>query len=351
MFGIIGMCSASMTYKILEKFENQPAKELFKVWHFVHQKSYNLDSEEAIRRYKIFKDNMKTIKEHNSKESSFKMGYGPFADMTFEEFEKMYARDWNEYRKVRMGVQSEQSPNRKKFLFDENADMIDNENSYQAAGTDWTSLYEDGVRDQAYCGSCWAFAEAGTIEGRLAQRDKCYRKLSTQQLVSCDSNQGGCQGGHPSRSGPYAQKTGLVEDSAYPYTSGQTQVSGSCKSSVVSSATKYKINGSRYCEPEADWPDWKCNSGEWEAELLKGPVYVGIEINSALQHYQSGIFNSPCSTRPNHAVVATQLDPSFIRIRNSWSSRWGESGNVRIARNRANNQSCWVEMSMWVPYL
>lgn len=341
---VIGFCSASMTTKILEKFENQPPKELFKVWHFVHRKSYNLNSEEAIKRYRIFKDNMKVIKEHNSKESSFKMGYGPFADMTFEEFKNMYAMDWNAYRKSRIEVaKSGKSPNRRKFLFNKAANNNDN--------TDFSYLYESGVRDQGQCGSCWAFAEAGTIEGRLAQKDQCFRQLSPQQLVSCDTQQGGCNGGHPSRSGPYAKDVGLVDDSVYQYSSGDDGSSQACKQDIIDSATKYKISDSRYCEPQASSDYWRCDDGEWESELSTGPTYVGIEINSALQNYESGVFDAPCVYGPNHAVIAVQLNltENYVKIRNSWSQYWGEGGYVRVKRDANNNQSCWTELSLWVP--
>ena len=74
--------------KILSSFLNSPKKELFKVYHYVFQKHYSLNSEEAIERFKTFKNNLSIIKEHNSKELSYKLEINAFADMSEEEFEK-----------------------------------------------------------------------------------------------------------------------------------------------------------------------------------------------------------------------------------------------------------------------
>ena len=51
---------------ILQSFKDKPKKELFKVYHFLYNKNYELYSEEGIRRYKIFKSNLKVIDEVNS---------------------------------------------------------------------------------------------------------------------------------------------------------------------------------------------------------------------------------------------------------------------------------------------
>ena len=50
---------------IMKEFENKPIKEQFKIFHLVYKKadSYSINSEEAIKRYKIFKSNLKNIKD------------------------------------------------------------------------------------------------------------------------------------------------------------------------------------------------------------------------------------------------------------------------------------------------
>ena len=60
--------------KILEPYLDGPKKELFKIYHQIYNKKYDLNSEEGIRRYRIFKDSLKYIKQENAKGHSHKLG-------------------------------------------------------------------------------------------------------------------------------------------------------------------------------------------------------------------------------------------------------------------------------------
>jgi hypothetical protein len=85
----------------------------------------------------------------------------------------------------------------------------------------------NGVRDQASCGSCWAFATAGPVSDRLCIKTGVSVVLSPQQMVSCETDQFGCDGGYLDRAWNFAKNTGIVEDACYPYTSGNG-VTGTC---------------------------------------------------------------------------------------------------------------------------
>lgn len=105
------------TEVVLKSYEYGPTKEYFKVYHPIHAKSYNLNSEEGILRYRIFKQNLKMIQEVNSKNLKYKFSVNRFTDMSQEEFKQKYL----------MKSQGESS-NFMDDYFDRMADMDDQEN-------------------------------------------------------------------------------------------------------------------------------------------------------------------------------------------------------------------------------
>lgn len=88
IFALITVSFAQNLLKkdLLQNYENKPTKEVFKSWHYAYNRPYDLNSEEGLKRYRIFKDNLKYIKEENSKGHTYTLGLGPFTDVSVEEF-------------------------------------------------------------------------------------------------------------------------------------------------------------------------------------------------------------------------------------------------------------------------
>jgi len=53
------------------------------------------------------------------------------------------------------------------------------------------------VQNQGQCGSCWAFSAIAVAESRFAIKHKHLFKLAEQELVDCENDSHGCQGGWP----------------------------------------------------------------------------------------------------------------------------------------------------------
>ena len=88
-----------------------------------------------------------------------------------------------------------------------------------------------GVRDQGYCGSCWAFAASAAIESNLILYDQqnthsvSTLHVSEQQQVDCVTQSYGCEGGWSETSFEYAKQVGITRGSLYHYTGAD----GTCR--------------------------------------------------------------------------------------------------------------------------
>ena len=51
------------------------------------------------------------------------------------------------------------------------------------------------VKEQGSCGSCWSFATVATVESAYSIAGGNMLDLSEQQLVDCDTENLGCNGG------------------------------------------------------------------------------------------------------------------------------------------------------------
>lgn len=102
---------------------------------------------------------------------------------------------------------------------------------------DWAGVYTTAVKDQGYCGSCWAFSATEQIESDAIREGimGTENALSPQQIVSCDQHDWGCDGGYTENAYIYVKQTGgLEKDLNYPYSTATYMGStGECESNAA----------------------------------------------------------------------------------------------------------------------
>jgi len=204
---------------------------------------------------------------------------------------------------------------------------------------DWTETAGavSAVKDQAQCGSCWAFSATEGIESGVFQTTGVTSpSLSPQQIVSCDKTDGGCNGGDLPTAFTYVEGAGgLSEEDAYPYTS-LTGRSGRCKKTDINpvvSVSEHKY-GVAPCEGGA------CSSQDEDglkAALASfGPLSVCVNAET-WNGYYGGVLSGECSGSYNsldHCVQLVGYDTTastpYWKVRNSWGTSWGEGGFIRL---------------------
>lgn len=193
---------------------------------------------------------------------------------------------------------------------------------------DWSKTRCDhGIMNQGPCGSCWAFAFVGMLSFRCCRDKGDEGWLSTQELVSCDKNNAGCQGGGIDTPIEYIKENkGLVTEKCFPYQANNIACPGKCQDgkdwtkSHVCNCHKYQdcqgVNGMKNC-------------------LTTGPANFGFEVHQSFMHYKSGIYKCDNSrAMGGHAVVAMGYSDApechFI-VKNSWGDSWGDKGYFKFA--------------------
>jgi C1A family cysteine protease len=266
-------------------------------------------ADELFTRFQNFKDNKKVIDEHNTKGLAWEMGVNQFTDLTATEFSSMYLG----YR-----------PRSNDFLRSQNLHVVP-EGQVLADELDWrTKGAVTPIKDQAQCGSCWAFSTTGSVEGANQIKSGQLQSLSEQQLVDCAGSAGnqGCNGGLMDDAFEYIIKNkGIGSEASYPYTGRD----GTCKQvTSVSTVSKYT--------------DVKKNdeTGLMSAVNIE-PVSVAVDAAS-WSSYRKGIMSGLCGKSLDHGVLAvgygTEGSQDYWIVKNSWGTSWGESGFIRLIRNK-----------------
>lgn len=276
---------------------------------------------EYFLRYSYFIDNLNFIYSMNSMNLSYRLGYTKFTDWSHAEYLDFI---FNHHFTT-------------SFSFCDT--LYDNE--YGNKNIKSVNWIKEGavtsVKNQEFCGSCWAFSATGALEGYLAIHFGTLVDLSEQQLIDCSLMYGnlGCLGGTMENAFEYIiGNGGLCSDMDYPYI-GSYFDEFDCGQNNCSSVKGTDI---RNCYTIAPY-----NETLLGLFLQQQPISIAIEAGArTFQHYVSGIYSNPhCYTGElNHGVLLVGYDDSnivpYYIIKNSWGTDWGDKGYMYIIRNPNN---------------
>ena len=197
------------------------------------------------------------------------------------------------------------------------------------------------------CRSCWAFSATGAIESALAIKTGRLVLLSEQQLVDCTPYTKGCNGGANFRALQYVKNkptsTGGIQTArSYPYKYEQ--------------GPRCKFNPTKVGAYMADFKRVTPTEDELKAAVYHhGPVSVAVHITDSFKEYTKGVFiDNGCGNgqmKYNHAMLVvgygTEEGQDYWLVKNSWGTKWGEKGYIKMARNR--NNMCGIAFVAFIP--
>jgi C1A family cysteine protease len=225
----------------------------------------------------------------------------------------------------------------------------DKASQYPAAGDlpaqyDWRNVnghsYVTGVREQKACSSCWAISVTAALESRILITSRTPDQdlnLAEQALVSCNSDNYGCGGGFLDVALSYLQTTGIPLETAAPYISGETGISGDCTAAMQQNT--YRVTSFEKIAVSAE--------SIKRALIAYGPLVTQFVIYEDFLSYESGVYSHVTGYIEGiHAVTIVGYDDAEQAwiVKNTWGPNWGEDGYFRI---RAGVNECNIEQEVY----
>lgn len=291
------------------------------------EKQYKTDKEFK-QRFRIFRANMKKISALQFYEQGTAVyGVTKFADLSAEEFKRNF-----------LGFNH--NPN---YVPKKPRKMAVIPNITLPNSFDWRDHnVVTPVKNQGFCGSCWAFSVTGNVEGLYAIKTGHLLSFSEQELVDCDKYDAGCQGGFFDTAYHAIEDLGGLEtESDYPYL-GEKETCA-----FKRAETRVSISGGlNISHNENDMAKFL---------VVNGPISIALNAN-AMQFYWGGVSHPPkflCN--PNnldhgvlivgygvHRTKFTKKMLPYWLIKNSWGKSWGNQGYYMVYRG---DGTCGVNQS------
>lgn len=280
----------------------------------IKYRQFYLNRADEFIRKSIFLVNRRSILEHNQRAAqgleSYTQEINQFAAMTDEEFESFYL--------------SQNAPSSTRYPIK----PLTKQSAPRSVSWFSPSI---NVKNQAACGSCWAFSAVGTVEYAYQIFRGENHVLAEQELVDCNDADGenfGCNGGWQDLALKYIKEEGISVEADYPYEAKD----GPCRAQK-----RAAINVTEVYETEVGEESYRRNLYE------NGPLAVDFWVDSkSFKAYKEGIYRSTNCNKPNgatnHAVIligyGVENGTEYWLLRNSWGSNFGEKGHFRMLRGQ-----------------
>ena len=219
------------------------------------------------------------------------------------------------------------------------------------------------IRDQANCGSCWAFGGVEAMSDRICihSGQKLQTRVSAENLLACCSECGfGCYGGFASAPWSYWEETGITTGDLY----GDTTT---CQPYFLPPCDHHIKGSHGPCPETVDTPECKtdCSDGnkkEYSSELTygessyvvsgetdmmqeiydNGPVEGSFLVYEDFVTYKSGVYQHVTGDYlGGHAIKilgwGVEDGVKYWLCANSWNEEWGDKGFFKI--KRGSNES------------
>lgn len=295
----------------------QHEEKAFVSWMREHNKMFVGD--EYAFRLGIYLSNARFIREFNQGHASFKVAENLFSASTPSEYRAYLTKPQKPVKRA------ENTPLKLKY------DPLPDDWDWREKGV------VSPIRDQAGCGSGWAFASAACQESTWAIYRSQLNVLSVSNLIDCDWQDEGCYSGSADGASYYVLKeqNGLwMAESDYPYRPQE----GQCKFDANKAIESF--SGVHYTRNETDMAHHVAEYG------VLSCAYDGSLMS--FEYYYSGVYDDdqcdPWDLCHCMLVVGygTDSGKDYWLVKNSFGTTWGIKGYGEMIRNK--NGQCGIDL-------
>jgi hypothetical protein len=208
------------------------------------------------------------------------------------------------------------------------------------------------IETQGQCGCCFAFAAAFTFSARVCRAFNMTTapQPNFQEIVTCDTYNGGCNGGDSTKSFRYISLYGLGPRTCKSYNTSATVTESlgectlnKCDDGTVTKAKYYCKSGSAL-----NYLSSVINGYDAVEDVIKyqvvnyGPVVTGIISQDSASYFMgyttsdnNHIMTTEATfpTNPiDHAISIIGYGADYWIIANSWGTWWGNQGFAKISK-------------------
>jgi cathepsin B len=171
------------------------------------------------------------------------------------------------------------------------------------------------IRDQANCGSCWAFGAVEAMSDRICIKSgqKDQTRVSAQNLLACCSSCGfGCDGGYPQYAWRYWKSSGIC-------TGGLYQDTGYCQPYFLPPCDHHVDGSHGACPDTVDTPDCvqNCDDGnkkEYSTQMTYGSSAYSVsgENNIMQELYENGPVEASFTVYEDFVKISKQNSNFYV---------------------------------------
>ncbi|KAJ3662913.1 hypothetical protein Zmor_007228 [Zophobas morio] len=222
------------------------------------------------------------------------------------------------------------------------------------------------IRDQASCGSCWAFGAVEAMSDRICIHSDAKTKvlISAEDLNDCCTDCGdGCNGGWPDEAWLYWSQKGIVTGGLYGskdgckaysitpcdhHVNGTLPACGEIQSTPVCTSVCDDGTNLVYAEDKTTGTAYSIMQSVKQIQIeimTNGPVEADYDVYEDFPNYSSGVYqHTQGDYEGGHAIKiigwGVEDGVDYWLAANSWNAEWGDRGYFKILRGE---NECGIE--------